>query len=251
MSELLIQISELRGNKDPVRQFAIGQLSAAGVVLPERRDIVVDPSIHPRFSLDSQWCQQVDLLAYLFAKPLGKSRWQYMDGLPQFPAQPKESLNIPTIVQTPRVDKGLTLVRMLSILEVAHDEGTVKRFEDWKGDPAGFVTPDNPYSTWLSDGSRKPDFKPVSPTQVRQNLAEDERGGNVSDGLALARIAYPAVLRDHYLDLPGSQLGSVGAPVLVLVDGRPWLYSDFVGRALPVFGSVVAGRNIVVGNLFS
>lgn len=238
-------------NQTPERRFALSHarliLTHDGVVIPDQPSILVNPSEQPRFNLGNEWYRQVVQNFYLYGKELGiKSRWHYEDGMPKFPEQPSEQLNIPALVQTPH--GKLTLVRMWKILEFAGNKDVIKEFEDWKDDPAGFQTPDNPYTTWMHDGKVNLRRKPID---IRDELLEYQRGGNTFDGLALAGVVYPAVLKDHYLDLPGSQYDSDDAPSLRWGGDRPWLRCSRVGSAAPRWGSVVAGRNINIGTLFS
>lgn len=237
-------------NQTPERQSALTHagliLAHDNVVIPEQPTVLVNPSEQPRFNLDNEWYRQVVQNFYLYGRELGiKSRWQYEDGMPKFPSQPSEQLNIPALVQTPH--GKLTLVRMLEILEFSFNKDVVKEFKDWEADPQGFQTRNNPYATWMHDGKINLKRKPMD---IRAELAEHERGGNLLDGLALAGVVYPAVLKDHYLDLPGSQYGSAFAPGLFWGDVRPWLDYGRVGIARPLWGSVVAGRNINIGTLF-
>lgn len=192
--------------------------------------------------LDKEWQGQADQLAYLFAEILGMSRQEYTDSLPPFPSQPEEyqgRLDIPVIVQTPQ--PNLSLTQILDIAGIRYNREDVVRFEDWER--GKFTTPDKPYTTWLDDGSRN---LGNAVEIARDNLAPFERGGTHVDGVGLF-LKDPDILKDHFLDFPGSQFGSDDAPCLDL-DGRgPWLRLVWVDDPDPGFGSVVAGREIRVG----
>lgn len=190
--------------------------------------------------LTKEWDRQADRLAYLFATDLGLSRDQYMDGLPRFSSQPKSyrgRFDTPLLVQTSS-DK-LTLARMLEVAGIVNYLFT--EVKGWQIDPAKFKTPEGPYATWLHDGLRNLD---KSIKDVRAGLVSDERGGTIYDGVALV-IQNPDILKDCFLDLPGSQYRSDDAPCLFLWDGHPGLNDRPVNYAHFEFGSVVAGRNVV------
>lgn len=143
-------------NNTPEKQFAISHagliLAHAGVIIPDQPSILVNPSTHPRFHPENEKLRQAEWLADRFAKPLGLSRQQYMDKVPDFPEQEAEDVNIPVVVQGPVAVKGLTRVKILDILEVGHDKAVVGKFKDWEKDPKGFQTPEL-YTTYIDDGS--------------------------------------------------------------------------------------------------
>ncbi len=112
---------------------------------------------------------------------------------------------------------------------------------DWPDDPKGYRTPDKPYVTWLQDGKKN---LSQSVKTARNELDEDERGGTEFDGIALY-IACPRVLEDHFLDLPGTSIGSDStAAWLYLLYGEVQLSHPWVNYADPRFGSVSCGREI-------
>ncbi len=171
-----------------------------------------------------------------------------MDRLPKFPEQLFEDVDIPVIVQAAVPSKGLTRAKILDILGVNSDKGVIQEFKDWEDDPEGFKVPEV-YSTYMDDGSNHLGQKPED---VRAALVSGKRMGNDYDGLYLGRLVYPAVLNHHQLDLSGTQYGfGFGADLRWGEDGPWFLYCRRVGDAYPDYGSVVAGRNINIGNLFS
>lgn len=192
--------------------------------------------------LDKEWERQTDTLAYLFANELGQSRDEYIARIPRFTSQPSGRLNIPVLVQTPTAK--LTLARMLDIAGIVY-YGNLDMLKDWVGDPRNFRTPACSYATWLDDGNRNLDR---SVQDVRDGLDVGERGGTVLDGVALY-LKDRDILKLHFLDLPGSQIGSeIGSdrsPYLSFWFNRPRLCGGWIDGVDPEFGSVVAGRNIV------
>lgn len=108
---------------------------------------------------------------------------------------------------------------------------------DWQEDPGGFRTPDKIYMNWMYDGGKN--LKTAVST-VRANLLKDTRGATYYDGIGLY-VARPEILKDHYIDLPGTSVGS-DAPDLSLLRGRPGLHCHWVGNAFDRFGSALCGR---------
>lgn len=196
---------------------------------------------------EREWVRLQEELAYAFAKPLKMSRWQYLDTLPNYTLQPEEyrgRFDILVLLQPPKPEKGLSLKKIFDIVGLSCSSEVLK-MRDWQGDKGGFKTPDIPYASYLEDGARNLN---IAPSVVRENLAEDARGGTGLDGVFLY-FADRGVLRRHYLNLPGSQVGSDGAPYLYLWSGEPRFGCHWVDDASPRCGSVVAGRKIVTRNL--
>lgn len=234
-------------NQGEVARFAIDGMRRASVVIPAIQTVLVNPSVHPRFHPDNEHRRQAEWLADRFAKPLGLSRWEYMDRLPGFPAQPSEDLDIPVIVQAEVPSKKLTRAKILKILEISFDNEVIREFKIyWEGYPDGFQTP-QVYSTYVDDGSNHINEKP---SDVKTGLTAEKRMANDLEGLYLARSVYPTVLDHHYLGLTTTKYGSGYGADLGRRGGGPWLRCLWVDYAYPDWGSVVAGRNINVGNLF-
>ena len=204
--------------------------------------MVTEQLIVPRAD-EREWVRLQEELAHNFAKPLKMSRWQYLDTLPNFTLQPIEyqgRFDILGLVQPPQPEKGLSFKKILDIVGLSYNPAVLK-MQDWQGDKGRFRTPAIAYAIWLEDGSRNLNVKPAV---VRENLLEDERGGTGLDGVFLY-VADRGLLRRHYLDLPGSQVGAVRVPCLALWSDEPGLSYALVDGAAPDFGSVVAGRKIV------
>lgn len=204
--------------------------------------MTVEQLVVPRVD-EREWVRQQEELAFLFAKSLRMSRWQYVDALPQFTPQPAEyrgRFDNLVLVQPPQPEKGLSLREILDIAGFSYTPEVLK-MEDWKGDKRGFRSPTVVYATWVDDGIGSLN---VAPELVRNNLVEDERGGTSLDGVFLY-VADRGVLRRQYLDLPGSDVGSDYVPCLYLRDAGPQLCCHWVDDADPDDGSVVAGRKFV------
>ncbi len=198
-------------------------------------------------NLNDAWLKNADKLAYLFSEELGyQSKDEYMDSLPEFDPQPeshKERFETTVIVQVP-VKGKLTLSRMLAIQEVTNRLPNLKDLKDWQQDPQKFKTPKVPYVTYLHDGSRN---LGKAPAIVVENLASNERVGTIFDGLALL-AQNPDILKDHYIDLLGSQYAQYGPicfPYLYQWDGKIYLDRRLFITANSLYGSVIAARNIV------
>lgn len=204
--------------------------------------MAIEQLITPRVD-EREWVRLQEELAYLFAKSLRMPRWQYVDNLPIYTPQPveyRDRFDTLVLIQPPQPEKGLPFKKILDILGLSCDPEVLK-MEDWQGDRGKFRTPAIAYATWLEDGSRNVNVKPAV---VRENLSADERGGTGFDGVFLY-VADRGVLRRHYLDLPGSQVGAGNAPCLGLWGDGPEFNYGWVGYAGPSYGSVVAGRKIV------
>ena len=194
---------------------------------------------------EREWVRQQEELAFLFARPLGMSRWRYVDTTPDYTRQPegyKGEYNDLVLVQPPT--PKLPFRRILEITGLSFDTDVLK-MRDWSDDKGNFRTPSIVYATWVDDGGRNIG---IAPSVVRNNLAEGARVGTGLDGVFLY-VADRGVLRRHYLDLPGSEVGSDSAPSLHLWPGGPRFHCDWVDRAFSHCGSVVAGRKIVTRDL--
>lgn len=110
------------------------------------------------------------------------------------------------------------------------------RIEEW--DTQGYRTPSIPHLVWLQDGKINLN---ESVTAARKRLVDDERGASIYDGLGIY-VAKPEILKDHFIDLPGTQVGSDYAPCLELWDGRPRLSYSLTVNSNPRFGSASCGR---------
>jgi len=188
--------------------------------------------------LQTEWERDAQKLADFFAKLERKSEAEYMDSLPKPFAQPESyrgRFDIPLIVTVPTKDVPLAEMLKAGGISSYYDAGRTK---DWEED--SYQTPDRPYFTWVSDGGLNLN---KSVEDVRTSLIHDSRGGTLLDGIGVV-IKNPDILKHHFLDLPGSQVGSGFAPFLDRWSERPRLYRHFVDRADPSFGSVVAGREI-------
>lgn len=186
--------------------------------------------------LNAEWQRQTQGFIELgFHTELGLSEEKYLESLPRFEPQPEQfkgRFDIPVIVETripvKRQSELTRLPYFLEGLEVV----------DWLGDPKGYKTPKIPYFTWLQDGAKNINR---SVRDVRATFAEDERGATEFDGISLY-IAHPEILKDHFIDLPGTTVGSHDAPFLFLWLDRPGLYCLDVGFPGSEFSSASCGR---------
>lgn len=201
--------------------------------LGPRPVIAEGKKVSSEVSLKQEWDNQSQKLANLFAQELGLTKEAYIATLPKFEPQPESwrvRFDIPVIVE-----RRVPLKRMLELAGIVRyfDVDLIKDWEKGK-----FNTPKTPYATWLNDGSVN---LGKSVSNVRKSLKNDERGGTVFDGIALY-LKDPKILEHHYLDLPGSRVGSGRAPNLDRWSGQPKLSHDFVDDAHSRYGSVVAGK---------
>ncbi len=198
----------------------------------------IDRETGEELDLETEWLEQTQGFIELgFHKELNLSEEGYRDSLPKFGAQPEQfrwRFDTPVVVET-----RIPVKRQCELVGIGYFLGGLE-VVDWADDSKDYRTPDKPYVTWLQDGKRNLN-KAVK--AVRNELDKDERGGTEFDGIALY-IAHPQVLKDHFLDLPGTQVGSGFAPSLHLWFGGPGLYYFRVDPAHPEFGSVSCGREI-------
>jgi len=193
------------------------------------------PGIEKASDLDGEWTRQAGILADLFAKELKMTKEQYLDSLPKFTSQQEEfkgRFDIPVIVET-RVTPERQF--QLAGIETFFDNTQAK---DWDGDSEEYKTPVAPYVTWMQDGTRN---LGKSVRSVRKELAKDERGATVFDGVALI-ITHPDILKKHFIDLPSSRVGSDNAPGVCFWDGRPRLSRSWVDGSSRSYGSASCGR---------
>lgn len=163
-------------NQDGNKPFAIDQaesmLIAAGVT--STGPMV----IQPRLNHERDWTKQSEDLAYSFAKPLGKSRWQYIDEcLPKYTPQSdsyRGSFDKLVLVQLPQ--PNLPLKKILEIVGINDYNPDVLKMNDWAGHKGKFKTPVLgsawSYATYVEDEERRGqnDRLGVAPLVVRENL---------------------------------------------------------------------------------
>lgn len=172
-----------------------------------------------------------------FHRALGMTEEEYVESMPKFEFQTdpfKGRFDIPVLVET-RIPLKQTanlayLDYYLNDMEVA----------DWMDDPERYRSPNIPYTTWMQDGKK---YLGKSVRDVRANLAPDERGATVYDGIALF-VLNPGLLHDktHYIDLPGTSVGIGHAPNFQIWNSTPEIHHRHIVRASGNFGSVTCGR---------
>lgn len=194
---------------------------------------------------EGEWQRLRAELAYLFAREVRMSRWQYEDTLPKYvtePSQYKDRFNRLVLVQPPKPEVGLTLTRISKIAGLYNKDANPPS-EVYDSKQGGFKTPDVAYATWVNSGNTN---KAYDPKWVFRTLADDERPGTGLDGIFLY-VADKSVYDDHHPYLPGSgDLEYVHAVYIRRWDGEwPKLGQGYFGES--GFGVVTAGREIVLG----
>lgn len=193
--------------------------------------------VYPELSLEQEWQRQAQRFIDLgFHTELGfKTPEEYTATLPKFEAQPKEwkgRLDTPVIVET-----RVTPERQAKLAGLQYFLGGLNK-ADWNQKLKDYTSPEPPYAAWLDDGRNHMN---KSVKEVRENLKADELAGTEFDGIALY-VSNPKILEHHFMDLPGTSVGSGGAACLRLWSVEPKVYYYFVSHAGPVYGSVVRGR---------
>ncbi|MEK7580484.1 MAG: DUF5701 family protein [Patescibacteria group bacterium] len=101
------------------------------------------------------------------------------------------------------------------------------------------LTPDRPYWIYGVENGKK--MLGQSPDVCVKDFAKQSRRGlTVVEGINLV-AQYPDLLKDHYIDLPGSRYGADYVPDLSLDDDEPGLYYSFSGDANSRYGSASCG----------
>lgn len=231
------------GNRPFAINQAEGMLQAAGVV--STGPIV----IQPRLDHEREWVRQSEELAFLFAKTLGKTRWEYVDKvLPSYTPQ-KDSYRgqFDSLVLVALPQPNLPLKRILQIVGIDnYNPDVLKEMNDWTGHKGKFKTPTNVYSyaTYVEDEVKRSERLGIAPIVIRDGLTSGQRAGTALDGVFLY-VADRGLLRRQYLDLPGSEVGSDFAPYLSLWHGGPRFHLHRVVDTYPFYASVVAGDEVI------
>lgn len=225
---------------EPTPSVAVPASNAATAVEAEA-SVDVKPQVetikvYSEISLQEERIRQIQgFIKFGFHTKLGKTEEEYAERFPEFTPEPKrykEGLGIaPVLVET-----GISPKDQCELAGIEYVSGGLNRV-DWNEARKNYVTPKAPYAAWLEDGRNNLNKKP---TDVRKNLKADEFGGTELEGIALY-ISNPKILEHHFLDLPGTTVGSDGSACLFLWLGRPELSYDFADGASPGFGSVVRG----------
>jgi hypothetical protein len=110
----------------------------------------------------------------------------------------------------------------------------------------GIVTPDGVLVIQAQWGLKYRNKKPV---WCRSNFHILEQGGVVKEGLTAYLYGGEKLLKECYMDLPGSVSGVGRVPCLRWCGGRPLLLGVFGDGASPRFGSVSRGSVVVTGTV--
>jgi len=189
-----------------------------------------------KVNLKTERTRQAQRLIQLgFHRELGLSKKEYLASLSKFGPQPeafKGRFDIPILVETRiPIERQCKLTGIKYLLEGVD-------FQDWPKDLQGYRTPDKPYFAWMQDGSKNLN---ETVQNVRETFKEDERGATIFDAIGLY-LAHPEILKHHFINLPGTSVGSGYAPCLSLWYGGLWLHDCWVDGAGPSFGSASCGR---------
>lgn len=176
--------------------------------------------------------RQVQTIFERVGKPLRMSKKECRRQLPlefpeRLPSDDQLGLTIPLLV--PRLE-GIT---WLQVVEAAglrisdYLKSVIGKLGEWP-DPRGIVIPSKPYGTWVQDGTRYVNRRPMD---VREELESGERGGTHWDGVGLA-ILRPDMVKSGSWDLIGSEVDSGHLPCLRWWGARPGFAS--IGPTLPI-----------------
>lgn len=217
---------------------AMCKVRGSNFPLPETKRVALST---PELKLRYEWLRQAQKYLKLgFHKELrGLSEQEYLDSLPKFGPQPenfKGRFDIPVIVET-----RISVERQCELARIDSRLGALPRV-DWTNNSKDYKTLNGPYIIWMQDGAKNLRKKVEI---VREELAKDERGATIFDGIALYLAESRTLLRDHFIELPGikigTKVGSISVPCLSLWSCRPTLRYHTVGRAYPNYGAVTCG----------
>lgn len=155
--------------------------------------------------------------------------------LTPLPEQGRENplLVMPQMILTQNRIYVLDLTRMMELLVVDGKKG--KNYLDLTQVKDLVEVPRQPY--WIYEVEDGKKMKGISPNNcVKQFKKEGRRGLIAQEGIALM-VQCPDVLKDHYVDLPGSCCGSGGVPCLSFWSAGPGLGSCWAGHVRSDYGS--------------
>lgn len=161
-----------------------------------------DRVANTEISLEAEHNRQAKKMARLFAVKLSMSEEEYINTLPLFPDKPSPSVNPglkPLIVEGRRI-QWKDQARLSGIRVSFQSFGDVV---DWDKDPQGFITPEKPFTTWVSIGDKINRY-----TGEDGRLAPENRGGNIFEGIAYWN-AYSKLTTNGLFSLPGSRINKV------------------------------------------
>lgn len=192
----------------------------------------------------AEWRRQANRYIELgFHRMLEVSEDEYLTSLPRLGAQPRRfagRFDVPVIVER-RINPFIQ-ARMAGL---SYDDFYLGP-EDWEGDPKSYKTPDVPYVTWMQLG-RKNISKSIE--AVRKNLAPDERGATIHDGIALFITRLSLLKEDsvsYFIDLPGTSSGRMDLSLVRYIrrnQGIPRIKLGYFSGRLNG-GSATCGRQI-------
>lgn len=189
--------------------------------------------------IQAEWANQTQRYIELgFHREIGLSAEDYLSSLPKFEPQPKSftgRFDIPILVET-----RIAPQRQAELAGLSYRLGNFN-ICDWEKDPGKYKTPDAPYVAWVQDGKKN---VKKSVRYIRKTFETDERGATIYDGIALW-IAYPSILSDHFIDLPGTSFGTdaKGAPYIRDAYIGPGVNDDYIDLGSKLgFGSASCGR---------
>jgi hypothetical protein len=248
--EIAKRLPENRGPRQSVIDKALRSLATAGVKDPGIELVLelITPvlRVEPLSEEASQAELEAQVVRYQefgFPQRLGMLSGRFKDTVMRL-AVPQSKIyrgrfDIPVVVigtQIPVAEQ----YRMIGV-DYYLDDSTTQAT-----DPQGYKTPRVPHLFWMQDGTR---YLNKSVDTVTSSYVIFERGANIHDGVGLV-VARPNILKDHFVDLPGTQLGpdlpgtQLGpgtVAYLAVRDGRPEVNRDFTNTAGPKFGSASGG----------
>lgn len=171
-------------------------------LVPEPAERVARWSLTPTFAtldLEAEWQRQVDVyLALGFHTALHFTEEQYVRTLPKFEPQPEEyrgRFDMPMLIETRLFWRNQCVLGGVRIPHFDYCTEPIPAQER-------FRTPPRPYAAWFGSWDQRFPER-ISPPDARDQLGEDEIGGNPQE-MAAVEILWPEFdLRGQYWEIIG------------------------------------------------
>lgn len=195
-------------------------------------------------SLEIEWRDQAQRFIQLgFHNELGLSEAEYLDSLPKFEPQPEEyrgRFDVYLLVET-RIPWERQ-AELAGIVVSEYLRSRIKEIREWEGNNS--KTPNVPYTGWFNNWGQR-FASQIRPFDARDQLAQDECGGGLFEGVA-QQVHHPKVtLSGKYFDLIGYSVESDDVPALHRWHGRPEFLARWGDLAYPHFRPLVRGSKVV------
>ncbi|GEM_PF-6366719 len=251
--ERWIEFQQGKGNDAGVAMGRTLLAQYGDLPLGSQETVVTQSNIelHVASELDlvAEWQRQSSRFIELgFHKELGhadtdEGKMAYLDSLPKFAPQPEnyaERFDVPLLVERRIHWERQAQLGGIAISDYLRER--IDRITPFAADSQ----PEGAYTGWFSAWGQLFESK-IGPFDARKQLADDELGGGLLEGVAM-QLAHPEYNQNNqYFDLIGDQVESGDVPYLNHWDGGPGLNALWSGDASVYFRPLVRGSKIVTG----